>query len=130
MGLRGMERRCAGAVDAVGVAGCEMGEGLLDECGNLDARDDAQRTATHAIVFDVPATQIDGLFFLFSRRLDLLVSETELAARRERWTPPPPHPGPDRGYLRLYVDTVTQADRGCDFDFMGAAPVPNCSPAE
>ena len=64
------------------------------------------------------------------RRLDLLVPETELAARRERWTPPLPHPGSDRGYLRLYVDTVTQADRGCDFDFMGAAPVPNCSPAE
>ena len=51
--MRGMERRCAGAVDALGVAGCEMGEDLLDECGNLDARDDAQRAATHATVFDV-----------------------------------------------------------------------------
>ena len=57
------------------------------------------------------------------RRLDLLVSEEELAARRERWTPPPPHAGSERGYLRLFLDTVTQADRGCDFDFMGAAPV-------
>ena len=57
------------------------------------------------------------------RRLDLLVSEEELAARRERWTPPLPHAGSERGYLRLFLDTVTQADRGCDFDFMGAAPV-------
>ena len=56
------------------------------------------------------------------RRLDLLVSEEELAARRERWTPPLPHAGSERGYLRLFLDTVTQADLGCDFDFMGAAP--------
>ena len=52
------------------------------------------------------------------RRLDLLVPEEELAARRAQWTPPPPHPGAQRGYLRLFLDTVTQADRGCDFDFM------------
>ena len=48
-----MERRCAGAVDALGVAGGEMGEDSLDEFGRFDARDDAQRTATHATVFDV-----------------------------------------------------------------------------
>ena len=59
-----------------------------------------------------------------TRRLDLLVPEDELAARRAAWTPPPPHPGAERGYLRLFLDTVTQADRGCDFDFMGAAPPP------
>ena len=53
LGLRRMERRCAGAVDAVGVAGGEMGEDLLDEFGRLDARDDVQRAATHATVFDV-----------------------------------------------------------------------------
>ena len=62
------------------------------------------------------------------RRLELLVSENELAARRERWTPPLPHPGSQRGYLRLYVGTVTQADRGCDFDFMGAAPAHHRDP--
>ena len=50
------------------------------------------------------------------RRLDLLVPEDELAARRAAWTPPPP-PFP-RGYGRMYVDHVTQADRGCDFDFL------------
>ena len=54
-----------------------------------------------------------------ARRLDLLVPEEDLAARRERWSPPPPHPGSERGYLRLFLDTVTGADRGCDFDFMG-----------
>ena len=53
MGLRRMERRCAGAGDAVGVAGGEMGEDLLDEFGRLNARDDTQRATTHATVFDV-----------------------------------------------------------------------------
>ena len=54
-----------------------------------------------------------------ARRLDLLVPEEEIAVRRERWSPPPAHPGSERGYFRLFLDTVTGADRGCDFDFMG-----------
>ena len=51
-GLRRMERRCPGAV---GAAGGEMGEDCLDEFGRFDARDDAQRAATHGAVFDVDA---------------------------------------------------------------------------
>ena len=65
-----------------------------------------------------------------ARRLDLLVPEKEIAARRERWSPPPAHPGSERGYLRLFLETVTGADRGCDFDFMGrppASPLPGSS---
>ena len=53
LGERRIERRCAGVVDAVGVARGEMGEDFLDELGGFDARDDAQRTATQATVFDV-----------------------------------------------------------------------------
>ena len=54
-GLRGAhtERRCAGVVDAVGVAGGEMSEDPLDDLGSVDAGDDAQRGATHSTVFDV-----------------------------------------------------------------------------
>jgi dihydroxy-acid dehydratase len=52
------------------------------------------------------------------RRIDVLVDEAELAARRTAWAPPPPHEGADRGYLNLYMRTVLQADEGCDFDFM------------
>jgi dihydroxy-acid dehydratase len=51
------------------------------------------------------------------RRIDLLVDDAELAARRLAWTPPPPHPGSHRGYLKLYLEQVTQADQGCDFAF-------------
>ena len=52
-----------------------------------------------------------------ARRLDLLVSEEELARRRAAWQAPAPPPGADRGYLRLYREQVTQADQGCDFAF-------------
>ena len=55
------------------------------------------------------------------RRIDLLVDDAELALRRAAWTAPPRPPGGDRGYLRLYLDSVLQADDGCDFDFL----VPN-----
>jgi dihydroxy-acid dehydratase len=50
------------------------------------------------------------------RRLDLMVDETELAARRAAWTPPPA-PG-SRGWVRLYVEHVLQADEGADLDFL------------
>ena len=58
-----------------------------------------------------------------ARRLDLEVGEAELAARRGAWTPPPPRF--PRGYGAMYAAHVTQADRGCDFDFLHAgAPTP------
>jgi len=50
------------------------------------------------------------------RRLDLAVDAPELARRRNAWTPPPAlFP---RGYGRMYVEHVTQANEGCDFDFL------------
>ncbi len=50
-----------------------------------------------------------------ARTLELKVDEAELARRREGWTAPEK---PRRGYARLYVERVTQADEGCDFDFL------------
>ncbi len=52
-----------------------------------------------------------------ARRLDLLVDEATLARRRERQGEVGPEI-PERGYRRLYLETVEQADRGCDFDFL------------
>ncbi len=52
------------------------------------------------------------------RRLELLVDDAELAARRNRWQPRAPQREDDRGYRKLFLDTVQQADRGCDFDFL------------
>lgn len=50
------------------------------------------------------------------RRLHLEVDDAELARRRAAWPGPPRHL--PRGYVRLYVDHVMQADRGADLDFL------------
>jgi dihydroxy-acid dehydratase len=53
------------------------------------------------------------------RRLDLLLSEAELAQRRAAHRPVPVRA--ERGYARLYLQSVLQADMGCDFDFLRKA---------
>jgi dihydroxy-acid dehydratase len=53
------------------------------------------------------------------RRLDLVVDEAVLAKRRAA---SPLTASPDRGYRRLYMDHVLQADHGCDFDFLRKSP--------
>jgi dihydroxy-acid dehydratase len=52
------------------------------------------------------------------RRIELLVDDDELARRQASLEPEAPD-WARRGYARLYHETVTQADLGCDFDFMG-----------
>jgi dihydroxy-acid dehydratase len=52
-----------------------------------------------------------------SRRLDLEVPQEELSRRRSEWQPPTSL-RQARGYARLYVDHVLQADQGADFDFL------------
>ena len=50
------------------------------------------------------------------RRLDVRLSDAELAERRAAWQPAPPRFA--RGYGRLFVEHVQQANHGCDFDFL------------
>ena len=56
------------------------------------------------------------------RRLTLRVDDEELSRRRADWTPPEvQYP---RGFGRLHALHVSQADKGCDFDFLeGTAPI-------
>jgi dihydroxy-acid dehydratase len=54
-----------------------------------------------------------------ARKLNLKVEDAELGRRRAQWKPPQK---PPRGYLRLYTERVTQAQQGCDFDFLGGTP--------
>jgi len=56
------------------------------------------------------------------RTLTLRVDDAELARRRASWKPRPPHFA--RGYGRLFLDHVLQANEGVDFDFLrGKTPV-------
>jgi dihydroxy-acid dehydratase len=58
------------------------------------------------------------------RTLTLKVSDEELARRRGAWRPPPPRYL--RGYGALCARHITQANQGCDFDFLEAgAPTPD-----
>jgi dihydroxy-acid dehydratase len=65
-----------------------------------------------ALVRDGDAITLD----VAARRIDLNVSEPELAARRAAWKARPPQAS--RGYLSLFLNEVTQADEGCDFRFL------------
>lgn len=51
-----------------------------------------------------------------SRSLTLHVSDDELEQRRKKWHAPAPIA--TRGWSRLYIDHVMQADTGCDLDFL------------
>ncbi len=62
------------------------------------------------ITLDVPA-----------RRLHVHLDESELATRRAQWQAPVPRFA--RGYGKLVMQHIQQADKGCDFDFLaGTAP--------
>jgi dihydroxy-acid dehydratase len=51
-----------------------------------------------------------------ARKLELNVSEAELAKRRETWRPPEKRF--ERGYGQLFCTETTQAHEGCDFKFL------------
>ncbi len=51
-----------------------------------------------------------------NRSLTLEIPDAELERRLKLWVRPDPEY--TRGYYRLYIDTVLQADQGCDFDFL------------
>jgi dihydroxy-acid dehydratase len=60
-----------------------------------------------------------------NRVLNVDISDTEMAARREKWVAPPPRY--ERGWGQMYTQHIEQADKGCDFDFLRTdfgAPVP------
>jgi dihydroxy-acid dehydratase len=73
-----------------------------------------------ALVRDGDVIELD----IPGRRLNMRVSDEELDRRRAAWRKPPPRYG--RGYGRLFSEHVSQANEGCDFDFLErAAPTPD-----
>ncbi len=72
-----------------------------------------------ALVQDGDRIELD----VATRRLALRVDDAELARRRAAWRPR--QTAAPRGWGALYARHVTQADKGCDFDFLeGTAAVP------
>jgi L-arabonate dehydrase len=101
-------------------------QGITDMVRISDAR--MSGTAYGTVVLHVaPEAALGGTFALVRdgdlveldvkrRRLQLHVSDAELARRRRNWRPPASEL--HRGYGKLYVEHVQQADRGADFDFL------------
>jgi dihydroxy-acid dehydratase len=102
--------------------------GVADMLRISDAR--MSGTAFGTIVLHVaPESQAGGplaivqngdeiLFDGPNRRLELLISPEEMAARSRLWQEARTPSKYTRGYYQLYVQHVTQADRGCDLDFL------------
>lgn len=57
---------------------------------------------------------------VLGRRIDLLIDDATFERRRAARAAQPPAPLPERGYAKLFQQTVLQADEGCDFDFLTA----------
>lgn len=103
-------------------------KGVKDMIRISDAR--MSGTAFGAIVLHVtPESAVGGNLALVqngdrirldvpARKLELLVSDAELAKRRKAWKAPKPRPGDERGYRKLFMEQITQADEGCDFVFL------------
>jgi len=65
-----------------------------------------------ALVHDGDIIELD----IPGRRLELMVSPDELAARRESWKQPSPRF--ERGWGALYDQNILQANEGCDFEVL------------
>ena len=55
------------------------------------------------------------------RKLELLVNDEELSKRAEALKVKDPRATPDRGYVKMYIENVTQAHEGCDFGFLAGS---------
>jgi dihydroxy-acid dehydratase len=68
-----------------------------------------------AIVQDGDEIELD----VAARRLELRVPDADIKARLSQWKAPAPHY--TRGYGKLFLDHILQANEGCDFDFLRGA---------
>jgi dihydroxy-acid dehydratase len=65
-----------------------------------------------AVVKDGDLIELD----VDARRLELQIPDSELQKRLAAWKPAAPHY--TRGYGKLFLDHILQANEGCDFDFL------------
>ena len=77
----------------------------------LHVAPEAAAGGTLALVQDGDMIELD----VAGRRLHLDVDDAELARRKAAWQAPP---APQRGWYKLYVDSVQQANLGADLEFL------------
>lgn len=135
--------KCAGPKGAPGMpewGGLPIPKKLLEQgVRDMVRISDARMSGTHfgtVVLHAAPEAAVGGPLALVrdgdwieldveARRLHLDVSADELARRKAEWAASPYDPAAryPRGYTGLYVRHVTQADRGCDLDFLeGRSP--------
>jgi dihydroxy-acid dehydratase len=108
----------AGVRDMLRISDCRMSGTSYGACV-LHVAPEAAVGGPLALVRDGDMITLD----VDKRILHMEVSDAELAKRKLDWKAPAPHY--DRGYGSLFLNHVTQADEGCDFDFLHAgAPTP------
>ena len=107
-----------GVRDMVRISDCRMSGTSYGACV-LHVAPEAAVGGPLALVQDGDLITLD----VEARILRLEVSDEELARRMAAWVPPEePY---TRGYGRLFLDHITQANKGCDFDFLHAGgPTP------
>jgi len=107
-----------------------IGKGVRDMVRISDARMSGTHYGT-CVLHVAPESHVGGPLALLrtgdeivldvpNRRLDMLVPDEEIARRRAAWKPVASNYA--RGYTALFQQHVTQADKGCDFDFLEAGP--------
>jgi dihydroxy-acid dehydratase len=103
-----------------------MREGVTDVVRISDAR--MSGTSYGTVVLHIsPESAIGGplaivrtgdeiVLDVAGRKLEVVLTQEEIQSRLKNFIPPKRHY--DRGYGRLFLDHVTQAHLGCDFDFL------------
>jgi L-arabonate dehydrase len=103
-----------------------LAQGVTDMVRISDARMSGTAYGT-VVLHTAPEAAVGGVLALVqngdiieldvpNRLLQLEVSDEDLATRKAAWTPPEAEF--DRGYYKLYRETVNQADQGVDLDFL------------
>ncbi|MDA0240763.1 MAG: L-arabinonate dehydratase [Proteobacteria bacterium] len=102
-----------GVRDMVRISDCRMSGTAYGTC-ILHVAPEAHLGGPLALIQDGDMIELD----IPERRLNLEVDDAEMTARREAWIPRPyPY---SRGYTAMYAAHVTQANEGCDLDFLHA----------
>src|SRR6202521_5507164 len=101
----------AGVTDMIRISDARM-SGTAYGTVVLHSAPEAAAGGPLALVQDGDMIEID----VPKRKLHLDVSDAELGRRRKKWKAPKPMA--DRGYVKLYIDHVNQADEGADLDIL------------